>query len=391
MSPKTNRRPISRFWGYLPQTLVALLSFFMILNLVVFDGSYSYVENRPLKALPFPYWSTLVNGRYGQDMENYVSDQFVGRNFFFHANYCIRKLAGQREINEVFLGKNALLAQNPMPEEDLSALQVDAIHRFSQTLALPAAVQVVPSAATIQPQKLPAFATLNDETPVLDSIYSSLTTQKADVRADLAAHQNEYLYYKTDHHWTSLGAKYGAMNLLAAMGKSMNAEDFENLKVSDSFQGTLASKTGSFLLEDEIYICPDKANTDYLVTWDDGSRTTSIYHQEALKQKDQYELFLGKNQGLVHIETMAQNPDNLLLFKDSYANSMIQYLLPYFQNIYIVDPRYYNDDLGFILVAGNITQLAFVFSSANFITESSLGDVLESYLTNHASSSLPDE
>ncbi len=383
MMSKKTKRPSSRFWGYLPQTLAILLSFFLVLNLVVYDRSYSDTENRPLHQFPAPYWNSLVSGKYGQQLEDYVSDQFVGRNFFFHADYLIRKLGGQREISNVFLGKKALLAQVMPPSGDLPGRQVEAINRFCSQTGLSSSVLVAPAAATIQKQKLPAFAPVYDENPMLDGIYDSLATSKADIRSSLDEHRSEYIYYRTDHHWTSLGARYGAMSFLASLGKEMNPDDFENLKVSDSFQGTLASKTGSFLLKDDLYICPDKKQTQYLVTWNDGSKTTSIYDQTALKHKDQYQLFLGQNQGLVHVETLSESQDSLLLFKDSYANSMIQYLIPYFQNIYIVDPRYYNDDLGYILVAGNITHVGFVFSSGNFATESSLCDVLESYLSSH--------
>lgn len=344
------------------------------------DSAYSSVENRPLKGFPSFSVSNIIDGNYGAEMESYASDQFVGRNLLFHINYLFRKLCGQREIDDVFLGKGALLQQNALPAPGFLESQINVINQFAGLTGIPTTVLVAPSAASIQPTKLPMMAPVNNTNPSLDILYNGLGTLKTDVRKTLQDHSKEYIFYRTDHHWTSQGAKLAAIELMGSFGQSINAEDFDSLKVSDSFEGTLASKTGSIGLKDEIYICPDKKHTEYVVTWGDGSKSASIYDRAALNQKDQYELFLGRNQSLVHVETLSESQENLLLFKDSYANSMIQFLLPYYRNIYIVDPRYYYDDLAFLLAIGEITQCAFVFCTNTFFTDSSLQDVLNPYI-----------
>ena len=380
-SMKSDRTPhITRFQKYLYTLLMTVLCLFMVLNLIVPDQLRSEVENRPLASFPAITLESLSSGKFARQFNDYVSDQFLGRNSLFHIDYLFRKLCGQREIDDVFLGKNALLQNPAQPKDGFPNSQVEAINAFASQTGLPATVLVAPSATSIQPGKLPMDAPVNEENSALDAVYNSLTTNKADVRQSLASHQNEYIYYRTDHHWTSLGAKYGAQALLESFGVTMNPDDFDSLKVSDTFEGTLANKTGAVGLQDDISICPDKYQTEYVVTWNDGSKTASIYNQDALKHKDQYQVFLGANQGLIHIETLSNSNENLLLFKDSYANSMIQFLLPYYRNIYIVDPRYFYEDIGYVMAAGNITQLAFVFSYNNFMTDPSLRDVLETQI-----------
>ncbi len=375
---KNEHQPhITRYQKYLYALLSVICCTVMVLNLIIPDSVRSEVENRPLAGFPALSISALQSGRYADQFEDYVSDQFLGRNTLFHVNYLFRRLCGQREIDDVYLGKNALLQNPSTPADDLLEGQIETINEFVNLTGLPASVLVAPSAANIQADKLPLDAPAADENGPLDQLYSSLNTSKADVRQVLKDHKDEYIYYRTDHHWTSLGAKYGAQVFLDSYGITMNPDDFENLKVSDTFEGTLANKTGSVGLCDDIYICPDKYQTEYLVTWNDGSKTTSIYNQEALDHKDQYQVFLGANQGLVHIETLSSSNENLLLFKDSYANDVIQYLLPYFRNIYVVDPRYFYEDINFVLAAGNITRLGFLFSYNNFVTDSSLRDVLQ--------------
>lgn len=390
MSPKPTQSS-SRYWKYLSTMLIYLLSFLLVLNLLMPDRAYSFVENRPLKSFPGVSINTLLDGSYGIEMENYASDQFVGRNFLFHVNYFFRKLCGQREIDEVFLGHGALLQQNSLPAPGFLENQINVINQFAGLTGLPTTVLVAPSAATIQPTKLPTMAPVQDINPSLDMLYNGLGTLKTDVRKTLQDHSKEYIFYRTDHHWTSQGAKLAAIELMGTFGQSVNPEEFDTYKVSDHFEGTLASKTGSINLYDEIYICPDKKRTEYVVTWGDGSKSASIYDRAALNQKDQYELFLGPNQSLVHIETLAESQENLLIFKDSYANNMIQFLIPYYRNIYIVDPRYYYDDLAFLLAIGEISQCAFIFCGNTFFTDSSLQDVLNPYIAQLTAAQTPEE
>ena len=65
-----------------------------------------------------------------------------------------------------------------------------------------------------------------------------------DVRGTLTDHKGEYLYYRTDHHWTSLAARY-AFETLSAQLDLQPVRSYTVYPVSDSFEGTLAAKTGS--------------------------------------------------------------------------------------------------------------------------------------------------
>ena len=79
----------------------------------------------------------------------------------------------------------------------------------------------------------------------------------------------------------------------------------------------------------------------------------------------------------MEISTTANNQRVLLLFKDSYANSFVQFLLPYYQKIIMIDPRYYYDNLDSILTTENVTDVLFLYSADTFVKDTSLSDVLE--------------
>ena len=88
-------------------------------------------------------------------------------------------------------------------------------------------------------------------------------------------------------------------------------------------------------------------------------------------------MFFGGNHPKVEINTTADNERVLLLFKDSYANSFVQFLLPYYQKIIMIDPRYYYDNLDTILTSEGVTDVLFLYSADTFLKDTSLSDVLE--------------
>ena len=379
------QKPVSRI-PFLGAFLIGICLALFVVNVLTPAKSWSKVEDRPLKTASSLNWKETAENGFAAEAEEVYADQFAGRGMLMHINYLFRTAMNQKEINGVYIGKNMLFLDESA-EDPMTALKaVSSISSFLNATGLTGTLMVVPSSMTIEKDRLPAFTETGREEDVLSQIASSVADPivQADVMPALQEAADQYIYYRTDHHWTTLGASIGARTLLEAMGKTFDEADYENLQVSSSFQGTLASKTGSVGLQDDIFIAPPRTDPEYVVTWADGSRTASIYHTEALSQKDQYQLFLGPNQSVVRIETDNDSSENLLLFKDSYANSLIQYLLPYFGSITIVDPRYYTDDLNSLIATDGITQCAFVYSCSTFSTGTDLSTVLDAAVADKA-------
>ena len=191
----------------------------------------------------------------------------------------------------------------------------------------------------------------------------------------LLAHAQEEIYYWTDHHWTS----YGASLVYEATAGEMDLTpgDFQVYPVTEDFEGTLSSKSGSHAARDviEIYV-PREESLKYTVTFgEDTARVCSIYRRDALEQKDKYTVFFGGNHDRVEIRTTANTGKSLLLLKDSFANCFVQFLLPGYDRITLIDPRYYYGSLDSIL-SGGVTDVLFLYSADTFLTDTSLADVL---------------
>ena len=95
-----------------------------------------------------------------------------------------------------------------------------------------------------------------------------------------------------------------------------------------------------------------------------------------MKRKNKYEVFLGGNHPVVDIKTTSESDKTLLLIKDSYANSFVQFLTPYYKSIIIVDPRYYYEDIDKLIEENNVSELLYLYNADTFFDDSSLASVL---------------
>lgn len=352
--------------------------------LILMHGkTFSENENRMLQQFPEVNSRTALSGRMMKQAEDFVADQFFLRDQWISLKLDIDKAIGKKESNDVYLGKDGYLLEKAVePNRTDMDRNLEAIRNFATNHDLNMVMSVVPNAVCVCPDLLPAGAPCRDQKEDLayirDSVSDVLTY--VDVTEALSAHNDEPLYYKSDHHWTSLGAKYTFDELAAPMGIEAPIQDYDIMTVTEDFSGTLASNSGAFGVKDsiEIYVPVTEEDFAYVAEYGDiQQKSATIYNSDALSTKNKYEVFMGGNYSIVSIKTTAQSEKNLLMFKDSYANAFLQFLLPYYRNIVIVDPRYYSDDCEKLLSEREITDVLFLYNMNTFALDNSLAGVLE--------------
>lgn len=356
---------------------------FCFVNLITGDKEFSDTENRSLAQKPEFSWEALWDGSYFAGLTDHYSDQFFARDGWISLKMKEDSLLGRKDVSGVFLGSdNYLIAAPETPDAVALENTIQAINSFATSHKdISMRMMVVPGAAAILTDRLPDNAPVRDQLSDIDLIRSGLfgNVQFLDVSAALKAHADEDIYYHTDHHWTSLGAYYAFEATTGLMGIGTPVSNYDIYTVTDRFEGTLSSKSGSHQVLDSIDVyVPQAGDLEYYVTYPDQTRTCSLYNSEMLEAKDKYTVFFGGNHSLVEIRTTANTDRNLLIFKDSYANSYVQFLTPYYEKIFMVDPRYYYDDLNTILTAGGVTDVLFLYSADTILTDTSLTDVLQS-------------
>ena len=375
---QVNRRLQAQYLSWL---LVLTMLLGIGTGILVKDREFSDSENRMLAQFPEISFSSLLDGSFLEGLGDYTADQFPGRDAWITLNLKMNMALGQKEFNGVYLCEDGYLIQIPQEpnwvqaERNLAAAETFAAKYPDLNMVM----TVAPNAVTVLRDLLSANAPARDQREDIAWIQGQLdAVQFCDVTDALAAHSDEYIFYKTDHHWTSLGAKYA----FYAMAERMNLEpikegDYTAYPVSNTFQGTLSSKSGSHTSTDTVEIYIPHSGIDYYVTYaDTGENISSLYRRSALNEKDHYTVFFGGNHARVDITTTADTGRCLLLFKDSYANCMVQFLFPYYDHITMIDPRYYYDNIDLVIKSESITDVLFLYNADTFLNDTSLADVL---------------
>ena len=362
---------------------ILTLFLFLIINIIVPDREKSVQENRMLATKPKFRLSSLISGDYDEKFEAYMDDQFVGRDMWRKLKVTVDRIGGSRLENGVYIGTNGqLLEQIEVADENHLAANIKAIKSFSESQSkIPVRMMLVPDAANVLNHSLPALAKPEDQTQMFSMVRKDLgdSVEWIDVSTELNKHKTEKIYYKTDHHWTTLGAFYAFQAAAPSLGIEGDLSGkYVSYAVSDSFNGMLASKSGVNLGEKEqidIYV-PTEEDTDLIIDYvDEGKRSTSLYDSSKLKEKDQYTVFLGGNSSLLDIRTVSTSTKRLLLVKDSFANSFIPFLTPYYREIVVVDPRYYSGTINDLMDSYRISEVLFLYSGNTFFKDNNISGV----------------
>ena len=381
-----NKRAKSRkLW--MARMFLILLFLICLLNIVWPSREFSEKENRMLEQKPELTLSGIESGRFMEQYESYQSDQIAGRDLWVQLKTRVDLLMGKRESNGVYKGKSKYLMEDiKTPNQEQMEHNLASMCSFQEAYPdIPMYMMLVPNAANVLSDKLPSFAVTRDQDKDFAEIQKALKGHLSwvDVSSAMKGHKSENIYYHTDHHWTSLGAKYGYEALAEALQLDTSKEvELKPYAVSDSFNGTLSATSGYETgYEEPMYVyLPKEEGTgpEVVVSYvEEQEKKATLYDTSKLKEKDKYAMFLGGNSGLIDIRTTADSTDRLLIVKDSYANSLVPFLTPYYREIFMVDPRYYYGDIHEIMENNKITSVLFLYNGNTFVEDNSISGVLE--------------
>lgn len=347
-----------------------------VISLLLPDKDFSELENRKLQKPPKLSLETLSSGEFMEDAEDYVADHILGRDFWVAAKAWSERLSGKKENEGVYFGaKDTLINRVNTPEQSKLDKDMGYLDALVGNVSVPVYFGLIPSAAEIWRDRLPKGAPTADEKAIIDQLYFSTGASTIDLYEALNAHRDEDIYYRTDHHWTSLGAFYGANALLEALGlEPLRLEDYQKTTVTDQFYGTSFSTSGvRWLPPDHIdaYV-PDEGVK--VTSYFNGSPAEgSLYVDSKLAVKDKYAYFLGGNQPLCVIESeKVPNGPKVLLIRDSYSDSLTPFLTERFSEIHLFDLRYNLTSIQSYVEEHDIDTVIVLYSFANFTTDDKL-------------------
>lgn len=398
--------------------ITAFILCFSVWCLVAPKQTFSENENRALASWPVYSFTALKDGSYMSGVQTYLSDHFPLRDPFMTLKTKYEMLTGREEINDIYLAKEGYYIEAYKTPKQQKKI-ITQFQKLQDAITTGAKenirVMLVPTAISTYNAKLPNCAPdrgVLRQVDTMNEIYAALPNmQKVDVwnalqaaaaqegtdrtgasgnaadaqsMADAEAAGSDTaaaagLYYHTDHHWTTHGAYVGYQAYCDAAGLSPIPEaDFQKTCVTTDFHGTIFSKLhDSTVPGDAITLYENPANRLTVSYPDTGEVTDTLYNRDYLAQKDKYSLFLNNLHPLVEITNEAADSDRqLVLIKDSYANSMVPFLVNHYQKIYVFDTRYYRfGPSSFINEHPEVTDVLLLYNMNTIDTDLGVGGI----------------
>ena len=370
--------------------MIGLFAVFMlampVLTLVFLSPEkqpFSENENRLLEAFPEFSLKNYVNEKFMSQFDDWLSDRFILREDWIRIKNKTDQITGKTEINGVFTENDMMMQVWRGYDEAVLEKNIKAINKFvTGHPDIPSYFMLVPNAQEIYSDTLPSFAEVGDQKEFIDTFYGLLDgfAGTIDVYSSLEQNKASYIYYRTDHHWTSYGAYLAYSSAGTQLGYTpFNMSNFTIEHASYDFRGTLFSKTLDHSVTPDIIdyytVTDNEPNVKVSVYKDFNSSTgkvnyteyDSMYFREYLDVKDKYSSFLGQNSPIVTVESEnAKSDRSLLIIKDSYAHSLVPFLSKEYSKVTMIDLRYINTDFQTFVSLEDYDQILFVYNVITF-------------------------
>ncbi|MDR0861312.1 MAG: hypothetical protein LBN30_00825 [Oscillospiraceae bacterium] len=318
--------------------LIILAAFAVVVTCFPRDPRTLTDENRSYNRFPELTRDGILGGTFNTAFEAWLSDRVGYRADFVAASRSVTALAGIARDAQV--RGNLLVFPDRLMEIFIRNRATEAAYAAALTAyrdALPESVRVFSILAPTQIEFQPATyrSVADSERDAIADVYEQLHQYgvvTVDAYAELKARADEYIYFRTDHHWTARGAYCAYLAFAEAAGLNpVPLEAYAETALS-GFHGYLYRLSPSPKLAD----APD---TLYYYANPEIETSPPLLYLPPEGEKPTYQVFLGGDRDSMAITTNANNGKTAVVIKDSYANSFIPWLAPHYDTIVVLDPR----------------------------------------------------
>ena len=358
-----------------------------VLFLVLPKKEYSSSEKRYLQQAPAvsaaAIFSQDKNSSFQTKFEKYIEDHTAGRNFWVGFSAYYNLALGNNGEKGVYNGRDDYLINDPETKENLSR-NIGFMEEFAQKLdetGVPVYVAVAPSTGSVCSDKLPRFHYTYVDDQRFEVIQNGLNTAHfADIRDELkeAYASGGQIFYRTDHHWTALGAYTAYRALSSELGYTPLERGDYKVTSYPGFFGTTYSTSGFWLTPpDDIEVWDNLSNDGSVkVAITDGDELIEqddMFFYDHLGEDDKYPVYLDGN----HPYTVIKNPkasssEKLMVIKDSFAHSLTPFLADHYSEIIMVDLRYFGNPLSEIIASEGIDRVLILYSIDNLTSDDNI-------------------
>ncbi len=334
---------------------------------------FSQTEKRFLAKVPELTWDRVATGEFGADVETYMADHIPGRDFFVGLNAYVELLTGRQTADDILVTWDGRLVEAPVkwnPENvDKNMAKINA---FAEKLGQKVDLLLVPSAGWASRNDIVGLADPYTDPAIIESVYKMAGK---DVRPlDLTAQFDDpALYYRTDHHWTSGGAYKAYESYMKYLGRDYRNHDAFTVETVKGFRGSTHSRAALWLIPGENLELWTGSKGITVTNGESEEVHEGIFYRNRLEETDKYTVYLDGNHSMVRIK----NPNNagkgkLLVIRDSYSNCLGGFLAESYEEVVLVDLRYYRTALSQLCEKEGFTDILVCYSLSNFMTDTNV-------------------
>lgn len=338
--------------------LVSLALIIVVFGVLVFalpSDDFSEEENRALASFPELTLESLISGEFTAGISDFYADRFPGRNVFVGVKAFFEKLMLKQENNGIIEAEDGYIIER-LEYTDYEYENIDenlkAINKFMAAMekeGIDTVFAVAPRSVDVMTSKLPALYDTVRVDAVWERVFSSCPHALTFTdELESAANNGEYVWYKTDHHYTTLGAYYAYVALSETLGYTpYSIEYFVQESVSEDFLGTTYSSSGmKWSDKDTMIYFRFEGDERFTVSYPQSSyeALNGFYDRSYLTVKDKYSSFLGGNHSRTSVSLDGEERPTLMLIKDSFSHALAPFLALHF-DLELVDLRYYTSSV----------------------------------------------
>ncbi len=349
----------------------------LVLFLTLPRQEFSEKEKRYLADTPRLTWQNLASGQFGEEIETYLADHVPGRDFFVGLSAYYDLLSNRQVTKEVYRAEGDRLVEPPVAWNPAAAqTNMNAINNFAETIGQSVDLMLVPSAGFCLEDTIEGLADPYNDSQIIRDIYALAgeTVNTVDLIAAFTEAQDPgALFYRTDHHWTSLGAYAAYKGYMEQLGRDYLIRDAFTVESYDGFYGSNYSRSGLWLTKGENVELWNAGGNFTVTNGESEEVSNDLFYRQRLEELDKYTVYLDGNHSLVRIENPAgEGKGKLLVIRDSYANCLGTFLAHSYETVVLVDLRYYKNPISELVAAEDFTDVLVTYSLGNFMTDTNM-------------------
>ena len=345
-------------------TLVLLLA--LGIASFAFSHRFSDWEKRYLAKEPGNY--SLTDWKLNTDMETFLSDQIPFRRQLVSLNAAVQVYTGRGTELEAWPLGDAVVEKPVEGDPEKAERRLEMMRSVAGDI--PCRFMIPPTAGMLKSEYMTSFraALYREEAALYDQVTAS---EDFIALRESFEKSEEEVFYRTDHHWNENGVYLAYLAFCRSEGLNPAGQDAFIRTEYEPFYGTTFSRSAFPFVKADTLVCMEPRNPVTLTT--DGEVYHHLIFPEKAESYDGYEVYLNGNHGMLTIDNPDAEQGTLVVFRDSFASSLLPYLSVHYRRIVAVDARYYPGTFRQVLAdIGEVEEILYLYSLDSLMNDTSL-------------------